>query len=52
MEHSEKRVCRDSRWRLNVGEKKRVISRSTQFDKEDKLVIYFFHKPQIQEKWF
>ena len=35
MEHSEKRVYRDSRWRLKVGEKKRVISRSTQFDKED-----------------
>ena len=52
MEHSEKRVYRDGRWRLNVGEKKRVISRSTQFDKEDKLVIYFLHKPQIQEKWF
>ena len=52
MEHSEKRVYRDSRWRLNVGEKKRVILRSTQFNKDDKLVIYFFHKPQIQEKWF
>ena len=24
----------------------------SQFDKEDELVIYFFHKPQIQEKWF
>ena len=52
MEHSEKRVYRDSRWRLNVGEKQRVISRCTQFDKEDKLVSCSFHKPQIQEKWF